>query len=473
MICIYDPLDTTFDGHGVGVLHPLSCVVHEVAGGAYELEIVMPITVDDRWKLLCSGAVVRAPVPCVVTPRLQMLEQSGAEGVAVYRAVFGSNTLASARYLTIRAQADLYAAALCKVPEFTELIATGETDRSGEWLQVISPDGVCGWVPHWYVEYVREYVPAAVSGEEVASRQIRDQLFRIYAISHGEDGQSLSARARHISYDQVYNAVAEVVIDVPTAAAEACRRLMDAMENQDHGFRLLTDLERTVTGTWKCANGISALLDPAKGLASLLRARVVRDNFDIFLLENTPDETSFVIRHGRNLVGVGTDISDDAVYTRFVPLGLDADGKLMRLPEGYIDSVHVGEYAFPRIKMWQVSGAQVGGKVTLGDGSTKTLDAESVYEMMRDAARADMAAGEDELQCKVRVQYVDLGKTVEYGHLVGLQAVQLYDWVTVIHGPHQIKVHKQVTSYDYDCLQQRYTGIALGDVFADSTAGVI
>lgn len=473
MICIYDPMDKEFNGYGLGILHPQSCKVSEVAGGLYELEITMPITTDDRWMLLCDSAVIRAPVPCVATPRLQLLEYAGVEGMAVHRVVFGSNTLASARYLTIWAQSTRKSAALCTVPEFTELITTGETDHDGEWAQFITPDGICGWAMLYYTEYVREYKVEEASGEVIAPRQIRDQLFRIYAISQGIDGKTITARARHISYDQLYNPMESVILEAPTPATTASEMLMGALERQDHGFRVLTNLTGRVTGAWNCVNGVSMLLDPEHGLASMLRARVVRDNYDIFLLENTPEEVGYKIRYGRNLIGVGVDISDDAVYTRFVPLGKDSSGKLIRLPEGYVDSPHVEEYPIPRIKMWQVPGAQVGGKVVQEDGSTGTLDEAGVYALMRQAAAAEINAGEDELQCNVQVMFIDLGRTVEFSHFKALQTVSLYDWVTVLHGPHAIEIHMQVASYEFDCLTQRYTSLALGDVFADRSAGVI
>lgn len=473
MICIYDPQDRTYSGYGKGVLHPQSCRVREVAGGTYEVELVMPITEDDRWMMLKHTAVLRVPVPCVTTPQLELLDHEAQEGLTVRRVVFGATTETSARYLNIRAQSTLASAILCAVPEFTELITTGQTDHDGEWIQVIAFDGVCGWCPLYYTEYVRDYEAASGGGEVVASRQIRDQFFRIYATSKSVDGKTVTARARHIFYDLMYNAVADVDLEYPVPAVAASQQLLDALENREHGFRILTDLDRTVTGSWRCANGVSMLLDPGHGLAALLRARVVRDNFDIFLLENTQEEAGLTIRYRKNLIGAEIDLSDDAVYTRFVPLGLDGDGNLLRLPEGYIDSPHLADYPIPRIKMWQVNGAQIGGKVAQEDGSTKTLDQEDVYGLLREAAEKEIEAGADEVQCKVRVLFIDLGKTVEFAHVGILQTVNLYDWVTVMHGPYGIQTHMQVVSYEYDCLTDQYENLTLGDVFADRTAGVI
>lgn len=473
VICIYDPLDTTFSGHGLAVLRPMSCNVSEVAGGSYDLTITMPITDDGKWELLCKGAVIRAPVPQVVTPLLTMKEAEGADGVAVYRVVFGSDTMASARYLSIRAEPDMHAAVLETVPEFGEIVYTGETDDSGDWMQFIAPSGACGWAPYWYVEYVCPYVPGTTDGGVIEERQVRDQLFRIHNVNQSEDGTSVTAAARHISYDQMYNPVHELMLKAPTPAATACSRLMAEMENQNHSFRILAGVDGRLEGTWSLINGVNALLDPVKGFAALLRARVVRDNFDFFLLPNTEDAGGISIRYGKNLIGVGVSLDDDAVYTRFIPLGKDTEGNPLRLPEGCIDSQHIGEYAFPRIMMWEVSGAQVGVKRTLEDGSEVTLDAEGVYELMRKAVQEKLEACMDEPVVKVTVDFVDLAKTKEYESLAGLQNVFLYDWVTVVHGPRKLRLRRQVCGYEFDCIQERYLRLELGDVFADRTAGVI
>lgn len=133
----------------------------------------------------------------------------------------------------------------------------------------------------------------------------------------------------------------------------------------------------------------------------------------------------------------------------------------------------IDEYPMPRIKLCPVSGAQIGGQKTLEDGSTVTLDEETVYELLRQAAQDELDAGYDQPSVKVQVEFIELGRTVEYSALAELQTVNLYDWVTVIHGPRHLRLRSQVYEYEYDCLQERYTMLNLGDVFANRTAGVI
>lgn len=474
MICIYDPLDTAFTGHGLAMLRPISCTVREQAGGAYELTIEMPVTDDGRWELLVRGAVIRAPVPQVVTPVLTLRQPDSTEGVGVYSVTFADHTLASARSLYIRAEPDPFGAVLDRAPEGTELIHTGEVSDDGVWMQFVTPTGACGWAAKYYVVYVRPYVAEDATGGVIEARQVRDQLFRIHNVDQSEDGTSVTAMARHITYDRMYNAAQELVLDAPTPAAAACEQMEAALEDQEQAFRVLAGVEGTVTGSWKCVNGVNALLDPKTGLAALLRARVVRDNFDIFLLPNVEDTGGGIsIRYGKNLTGVSVNVEDDGVYTRFVPLGKDKAGATLRLPEGCIDSARIADYTFPRILMWEVAGAQIGSKQTQQDGSSKTLTEEDVYTLMREAVQAQLDRGADEPVVKVSVSFVELGQTREYAALAQLQKVFLYDWVTVVHGPRKLRLRRQVCGYEFDCLQGRYLQLELGDVFADRTAGVI
>ena len=61
MICIYDARDTAREGHGLGVLHPVSCTITETAGGSYELAMELPLGLRKEAALIHQEAVIRAP----------------------------------------------------------------------------------------------------------------------------------------------------------------------------------------------------------------------------------------------------------------------------------------------------------------------------------------------------------------------------------------------------------------------------
>ncbi len=59
MICIYDARATSFDSHGLGILHPTSCEVNEEADGAYELTVTVPATEAREDLLLALERLVK------------------------------------------------------------------------------------------------------------------------------------------------------------------------------------------------------------------------------------------------------------------------------------------------------------------------------------------------------------------------------------------------------------------------------
>ncbi len=61
MICIYDARDTAREGHGLGVLHPVSCTITETAGGSYELTMELPLGLRGEAALIRQEAVLRVP----------------------------------------------------------------------------------------------------------------------------------------------------------------------------------------------------------------------------------------------------------------------------------------------------------------------------------------------------------------------------------------------------------------------------
>lgn len=68
MITLYEKTATDFTGNGLCGLSPVSCVVKETAGGAYELQMQHPIDDDGKYALLTEERLIKAPVPKTVIP---------------------------------------------------------------------------------------------------------------------------------------------------------------------------------------------------------------------------------------------------------------------------------------------------------------------------------------------------------------------------------------------------------------------
>ena len=61
MISVYDIGNSDYDKNGDAVLHPVSCVMSEDAGGSYEIAMEHPIIEGGPWDHLTCGAIVKVP----------------------------------------------------------------------------------------------------------------------------------------------------------------------------------------------------------------------------------------------------------------------------------------------------------------------------------------------------------------------------------------------------------------------------
>jgi hypothetical protein len=123
----------------------------------------------------------------------------------------------------------------------------------------------------------------------------------------------------------------------------------------------------------------------------------VRNNADFYLLDNDdPPDRGYEIVYGKNMTGISWSKSTDGVVTRIVPIGEDADGRRMLLPEQWIDSPHIGEYPVIHTGTLTVSDAK---EVVVEESDDEDVPAsdiepftkEECYELMRQAAADEFA----------------------------------------------------------------------------------
>ena len=459
MICIYDALSGDYTGNGLGVLAALSASVTEQAGGAYEAELVIPVTDDLKWRLPQVGRVLRVPVPAITTPGLELAHVTQSTVQKVYRVNTGPWS-----WLAIFSGPGQYSTRLDRLHTGEEVIVTGEPIGGG-WYPAVSPRGVAGYIAaDAYFTFVRDISQAGNAWTEVIPpKPVKDQLFRIYAVEQNEDGTQVQVKARHISYDLLYNVVTAYKTETETSAQAVAQGLMAAREDKTIEIRCFCDMTDAIPATdWSQRNLISCLLDEDVGVVRQARAMVVRDNYDLYITKAASTWRGVTIRHAKNLLGARLTVDDSGVYTRILPVGEDSEGSPVYLPERYLDSARLGAYPFPRVKLLKVSGAKVGAKKD--DGTVKTI--EDVQTELREAAQAELDKGVDQPSADMAVSFVDLAGTDAYPEYAGLQRLHLYDLVRVVHTPRMMDTRAMVVGFTYNVLTGMYDTIELGDAFA-------
>lgn len=458
-IHVYDVHCDDFSGNGRTTLLPTAASVTERAGGMYELEVTCPASNDQKYLHLAVGRVLKAPVPARTTPALELNHVTESATTQVWKVKDGVWS-----WRVVRAGPGQYSAILDRLQVGEEVIVTGPP-VGGDWKPATSPRGISGYVAGPYLEFVRDVSEASGGWTEVIPpKPVKEQLFRIYEVDAAEDGLSVTAKARHISYDLLYNVILDYKTDAPTKVANVCAGLFTHLADTSAPWRCFCDVETAAPATdYRNRNPIDALLDEGNGVVPRTRSMVLRDNYDFYVTALEGTWRGVTIRHGKNLLGATLTTSDDGVYTRILPYGEDRDGNPLYL-EGtrWIDSPAIVNYPAPRIQALKVQGAKVGAK----DENGNEMDAAAVRAKLAQEAQRQLGTGVDHTKVKLSVSFVDLGGTEEYTQYAALQQLHLYDMARVVHPPRSIDTTAMVIRYKWNLITGMCDEIDLGDPFA-------
>lgn len=311
----------------------------------------------------------------------------------------------------------------------------------------------------------------------VPAEQATEQCFRIYSVAVDTANHEVAVEARHISYDFMGNMCGRLPTQMGTYVVNALAKMRNALFTPDDRI-LATNITRRVNlGDRSFVNPIKFLLDPEYGLVQRARARLVRDNNDFYLLGNDePADRGYEIAYGKNMTGISWSKSKDEVITRIVPLGEDADGKTLLLPEKWMDSPHIGEYPVVHTGTLTVSDAK---EVVVDEDDEETpseditpMSKEECYALMRQAVADEFAKGCDLPDLTLEIDFIHIGDTEEYRQYRNLERVFLYDLVRIRHAPTGFVAKAQVSGYEWNALTRRYNSITVGNVFAVESSAV-
>ena len=461
MITIYAPNAQDFSTLGLGVLAPYECTVEEQAGGMYELTMTHPMDAEGKWLNIGVGCIVKAPAPVRETPLVEseiVGEGEATEPVTVTRKIYKVQTNTGAN-LHLRQGPSTSTAILSKYRPGTEVVVLNQANGWGQ--VIVCSSGATGYMSMQYLVYVRdetETIEGDAPGPErvVYPVQSRMQLFRIFKVERDAAEREVRVEARHIFYDLLGNVVKNEYAPEGEAADAVVEELFERALNA-HDFSVHCQTARSVTGEYTRRGLVECLLDPDDGVLPQTGARLVRDNFDVWILPDATRETGVTIRHGKNLLGATLTTDWDSLVTRIIPVGQDKEGKALLL-EGttYMDSPHIGDYPV-------ICAQAVEYDVKIGqEGIDNAAQARAKLQELAEADFSDN--GVDLPTVGLDVDFVALGETEEYRAYADLEAVHLYDTVRVIAKSAGIDAAVRVTGYKWDALGRKYEAVTLGEI---------
>ena len=463
MINVYSGKSTDFSTLGLAALEPIECTVTESAGGQFEMTMVHPIDDALKWTYLQVGNVIKAPCATRQTPLIKITDNVPVGTTTTKtRSIYKVQTTTGQR-LHLRAKPSLSAKIIRAYKCGTQVV---RLSTSGDWARVVvCSGGATGWMWKDDLKFVKSQTETVTGSStvEVVSKtieasQTREQLFRIYSVEPDTSNNTVTVLASHIFYD-LQGIICTAEYTPENVAANTVLNALLANLSSEHDFTFYCTVDSPVSGDYTGVSLVKALLDPDIGIVAQTGARIIRDNFDVFIVPDEVLDRGMEIRHRKNLVGatMTTDISE--AVTRIRPVGkTKKDGRLLITDNGgWVDSPNKDSYPTPRDT--EVS---YDVKVGSGDGEFKT-EALARAELKR-LAEQDFTNGADAATVSMDVQFIALENLKEYADYAPMLALYLYDMVRVIATYAGINAKIRVNGYTFDCLLKRYDSIQLGQI---------
>ena len=478
LIALYAPDAADFSTLGLGALTPSECTVTWQAAGAYELTLVQPIDETNRWAQLQNGCIISAPVPVRESPLYEYGVGGGTGSGSVTRNVWQVARTSVGLYM--RTGYGTGYKALRHYPNGTQVIELDRQTVGGRlWIHCTTVvGGETGYMSTKYLDLVETKTEKISDGRPESQRviqltQSRRQLFRIYSTEQDSDAGVVTVKARHVFYDLVGDMLNGEYIPENVPGAEAVRQVFAQLK---HGgdFSVYTDglTEGSVTGEYGYKNPVEILLDPDEGVVHQCGCQIIRDNFDIHLLDDAESDMGVTVRRGKNLVGVTVTTDDSDVVTQIKPCGKDVDGNDFWLTdaegdERYVNSAHSASYPVTRTVRRDYDVTLVkkdeDNETTFRDNAAGRTAARAKLKAL---AEQDFADGADLPTYGMDVDFVLLQGADGDMQYAGLQAVHPYDTVTVIDSMLGLTAKLRVTGYEWDALTGQYDSVTLGEIEA-------
>lgn len=461
-IYVYGPKedDNDYSTAGLaGALTPTQCTFEE--GGNEESTISMTHPLDEygRYGYLQRGNILSVPVPVRTTPEIQ----NGSCVTTVW-----SYKVKALNLLTSKNQRTLYKKAKGsgrkKILSAGEVVTVVEKPTGDDVRWKVKSKYGTGYMDPNGLELMTEHtIPDNSSAiEEVASPwTVMAQYFRIYEVVKNID--SVEVSARHISYDLLYNQTR-----YESTGTVTLQTALDGVLNNcyaPHDFRAYTNVNNEQPGlSYVGKNPIEAILDPEEGVCSKFNVKLVRDNYDLYLLNDPGLNRGVVVSYGKNMTGIKFTSNEDEVATRIIPTGEKKNGDILYLDDDptkrYIDSPNINNYSTIRVYTLQCENCKIGDKDPKGGKITEAI----AKARMREQAQKLLDNGCDQPTVSMEVEFVNLGDSVEYEQFKNLENCFLWDYILVRNPRLAVDVTAQIVKIKWDCLKQRMESVEIGTI---------
>ena len=279
-----------------------------------------------------------------------------------------------------------------------------------------------------------------------------EQLFRILYLQ--KDLDTIKGYALHISYDLLGNFIEDIYLQ----GMNGTRALQEVLNRSTdpHKFVGVSDITKLRNSRLVRKNTLEAIMgDKDNSLLSRWGGELYRDNFRINWLEKIGNDKGVTIKYAKNLTGIEYKIDLSHLVTHFIPKGFDG----LLLPEKYVVSPLAEKYK-PIVKRKLLELEDVKSK-KVSPTQEDAVDHDQALALLREKSKKAFELGADKPEITCTVAFIDLSQTEEYKNYAVLEKIYLGDTVGVQYKG--INILTRCVGYTYDCLQNRYIHVELGN----------
>lgn len=263
------------------------------------------------------------------------------------------------------------------------------------------------------------------------------QPFRITNIDKSR--KKITIKANHIFYDSV-----NYIITDSYVVEKNCNDALDHLNNatdQESPFSTTSNIN--TIASYRCVR--KSLYEAIQTVLERWGGHLVRDNFQIKIMDRIGTDNGVVVRYGKNLKNIQATYNWDAVATKIMPVG--GDGLL--LPEVWLTSEI--QYDIPYTKVVSFDQNNVQAEDYQVDGE---LDEEAYQEALIEDLRAKGNKYLEENSIP----------SVNYTLDANLERItDIGDTIQVIDERLGIELLTNLIAYDYDCILEKYKQVQFGN----------
>lgn len=286
-----------------------------------------------------------------------------------------------------------------------------------------------------------------------AGRRTPWQTFEITRINRRSDA-IIEIWADHISM-RLAKTMIKPKVEIHDADAEtALRRWVSQLVGDDE-WEVWSNIDTVGSTAWSVdsvENARQALGGTRGSILDVWGGEFEFDNKRVNLWQNLGRKTPVVLEYGRNITKIEKENKEETVYTSIYPFARAEEDKIITIPNYIVDGKYIEMYDHKKIKLVDFSGEF--------DTEENKPTAEKLQKLAEKYVEQNDVGAPHE---HIKIEYVDLSKTLDYQNVRYIEEVELCDRIPIYYPKFDIySKEAKVVVITYNVIKDENKSIELG-----------